>query len=562
MEFNIQGLTQAEAAERLRKYGPNSLKRPERARGLRLFFSQFKSPLILLLIGAGILSFSLGGKIDSSIICTIVVLSGLLGFFQERGAIHSLEKLLRLVETKAMVRREGKEEEIPLEQVVVGDIVVLNAGDVVPADCQVIEANRLFVDESTLTGESIPVEKGKEQPLFMGTVVASGVATAVVTAIGRSTKYGDIVEKSRFKPPETAFEVGVRKFGLFLLLVTVILVAAIFIVNVFLHRPVLQSFLFSLALAVGLTPQLLPAIISVNLSHGARKMAQKKVIIKRLASIENFGQMDVLCTDKTGTITMGKIELDHVTGVEDNESEKAAFFGYVNSKMQTAYTNPLDQAIQQKMNFDLGGWNLIDEIPYDFNRKRLSVIVEHEGHEMILVKGAVLPVLSVCNRVELPDGNVISLDERREAIEKFFDEKSSQGFRILAVAYGEGREEQGLILLGFFYFLDPIKPDIQQVVEELKKKGVNLKILSGDYHAVARHIATALNLPHAQLITGKQIEEASDEQLINIVREKNIFAEIEPGQKQRIVMALRNAGHIVGYLGDGVNDIPALHNAD
>ena len=508
----------------------------------------------MLLIGAAILSSILGGRTDAIIIGIIVVLSGLLGFFQERGAVNSLEKLLQLVAVRAMVLRDGKEVEIPLEEVVPGDLLILNAGDLVPADCTLVEANHLFVNEATLTGESGPIEKESQNPVYMGTTIASGVAKAVVTATGRTSKYGNIIERTRFKPPQTAFELGVSKFGYFLLLVTLILTGAIFIFNVVLHRPILDSFLFALALAVGLTPQLLPAIISVNLSHGARKMAQKKVVIKRLASIENFGQMDVLCTDKTGTITLGKIELDRAVNIRGEPSDKVGLYGFLNAHFQTAYTNPLDQAILDHGNFDAGEWKRIGEIPYDFSRKRLSVLFEG----FLICKGAVPQILSVCDRVEMPDGSVVSLEEQRAEIERYFIEQSEQGFRLLAVAYGQGSEENHLILAGFLFFLDPIKPDIAQTVEKLKTKGIQLKIITGDNRFIAAHIAKAVGFPDAHLITGDQL----GEDLHKVVKEKNVFAEIEPHQKELIVLALRKAGHIVGYLGDGVNDVAALHSAD
>ncbi len=569
-----QGLSQDEARLRLKKYGPNSLKPPQRARGLILFLSQFKSPLIWLLIGAAILSFLLGGRTDSIVIFIIVAFSGLLGYFQERGAIKSIEKLLQMVEIKAMIRREGKDEEISVDQVVPGDILVLNVGDIVPADSILIDANRLFVDESTLTGESAPVEKSpgicdenrsrlrQTNALFMGTVISGGTAFALVVNTGLNTEYGHIAETVRFHTPETAFENGVRKFGYFLMIVTSILVVAIFLFNIYFQRPMLESFLFSLALAVGLTPQLLPAIITVNLSHGARKMAEKRVVIKRLASIENFGQMDVLCADKTGTVTIGKIHLDRAVGSDGKKSETASFFGFINAATQTSYTNPLDQAILDKISFDTNGWNRIDEIPYDFNRKRLSVIFEHDGKEILVAKGAVPQMLAICSQVEYPGGKIVPLNGNRQEIENYFVEQSSQGFRTLAIAYGEGRNEENLTLIGFLHFMDPLKPDIMHAVEELKRKGVQLKIITGDYHAVASHIAHALGMTHAHMATGEEIENADEETLKKIVKEKNIFAEIEPSQKEKIVLAMRKAGHVVGYLGDGVNDVAALHNAD
>ncbi len=553
-----EGLSQQEAEDRLKIYGFNSQKPPQRFRQAILFFSQFKSPLILLLIGAATLSFFLGGRSDSSIIFTIVILSGLLGFFQERGAVNALEKLMQMVQIKVTIVREGTENDVPLKNVVPGDIAVLRAGDMVPADCVMIDGKSCFANEAMMSGESIPVEKKSGSPLFMGTVISSGVASAIVVITGRNTEYGHIAETTRFKPPKTAFEIGVKKFGYFLLIVTLVLVATIFIFNIWIHRPWLESFLFSLALAVGLTPQLLPAIISVNLSHGARKMAQKRVVVKRLASIENFGQMNILCADKTGTVTVGKIELDRVVNPDGGESEKAALYAFLNAKFQTAFTNPLDQAILEKLSFETADWQMTDEIPYDFERKRLSVIFGH----LLIAKGAVPQILEVCNRVEWPDGAITSIDEHKERLQKYFEEQSEAGFRTIALAYGEDSREENLILLGFLHFFDPLKPDIISAIEELKKKGVHLKIITGDHHSVAQHVASAIGLNHTHLVTGSEIENITDAELQKLVKGKNVFAEINPEDKGRIVLALRKNGNVVGYLGDGINDVSALHSAD
>ncbi|HEY5235720.1 MAG TPA: magnesium-translocating P-type ATPase, partial [Rhabdochlamydiaceae bacterium] len=563
LSSRITGLTSQEAQERLEKYGPNSLKPQQRGKGITLFLSQFKSPLILLLIGAAILSFSLGGHSDSSIIMTIVFLSGLLSFFQERGALNAVEKLLQMVENKITAIRDGKEVEISLHGIVPGDVVILRAGDIVPADCVIIEATHFFVDEATLTGESIPVEKIAEQKdktseLYMGTLAASGMAKAIVVATGTSTEYSSILEHVKFRPPETAFELGVRRFGYLLLEITLILVIVIFSFNTYFHKPVIESLLFALALAVGLTPQLLPAIISVNLSHGARRMAKQKVIVKRLTSIENFGQMNILCADKTGTLTVGKIKLDLSAGIDGKTSEKTALYGYLNAYFQAGYTNPLDLAIKQGATFDVSEWKKTDEIPYDFIRKRISVIFDKK----LITKGALPQILSICDRVELPNGKVEPIGSYQKQIESYFDQQSEKGFRSLAVAYGEGTEEKNLIFLGFLQFSDPIKPDIALVVEKLKKQGVQLKIITGDHHSVAMHVASVMGVTEASMLTGAELHTISDHALIKIASEKNIFAEIEPNQKERIILALRKAGHVVGYLGDGVNDISALHSAD
>ncbi|MDE3045626.1 MAG: magnesium-translocating P-type ATPase [Verrucomicrobiota bacterium] len=568
------GLTSQEATYRLHHYGLNLLKPPKQGRGLVLFLSQFKSPLILLLLGAAILSVSLGGRTDATIILAIVILSGVLGFFQERGALNALEELLRAVENKTAVLRDGKEVELSNEKIVPGDIVVLRAGDLVPADCVLLESTHLFVNEASLTGESSPVEKRPgpsplERPhlertnsLFLGTMVASGCGTAIVVATGQGTEYSHLVEQIRFRPPETAFELGVRKFGFFLLQVTLVIVIFIFAVNVYLQKPFIESLLFALAIAVGLTPQLLPAIISVNLSHGARQMAAKKVIVRRLPSIENFGQMNVLCTDKTGTITTGKLELATAVGIDGSPSDKASLYGFLNAHFQGGYTNPLDQAILAHATHSAADWEKIDEIPYDFIRKRLSIVVRKQGQTLLISKGAVPQILSLCDQVELSDGTLAPFAEHKERIDAYFEEKSRSGFRTLSLAYGSSSEEEHLTFLGFLHFTDPIKPDTVEVISELKKKGVHLKILTGDHSSVAAQVATQLGIHHTFLISGEELKTVSDEALHKIVYQKNIFAQLEPNQKERIILSLRQAGNVVGYLGDGINDVSALHSAD
>ena len=562
LESSPQGLSQAEAEKRLEKYGPNSLKPPSKGKGLSLLLSQFKSPLIILLIGAALLSFFVGGKSDALIIFIIVFLSGFLGFYQERGALNSLEKLLQMVEVKTAVLRGGQEIEVSNDHIVPGDIIILRAGDLIPADSVLIEANHFFVDEASLTGESVPVEKTTGTNIFLGTMVASGMGKALVVATGQSTEYSHITQHVRFRPPETAFEIGVRRFGFLLLQITMVLVIIIFAVNIYLKKPVIDSFLFALAIAVGLTPQLLPAIISVNLSHGARRMAQKRVIIKRLASIQNFGQMNVLCTDKTGTLTEGKVQLERAVGFDGQKNDKIALYSFLNAHFQAGYSNPLDKAIIESGSYDIDGWKKVDEIPYDFIRKRLSIICESGQKTLIIAKGAATQILSICDKVELPDGTQAPLEAYRAQINKYFEQQTSKGTRTLAVAYGLSNEEKNLIFLGFLHFVDPIKPDIAGVVSNLQKKGIHLKIITGDNHCVATFVAGTLGVNHASCIAGSELENMNDHALMKVVTTHNVFAEIPPNQKERIILALRKSGHVVGYMGDGVNDVSAIHSAD
>jgi Mg2+-importing ATPase len=400
LESEIKGLTNNEAKKRLAFYGANRLKPPKRSNVLTLLVSQFKSPIILILFFATVLSFFLHDPVDALIILSIILISGLLGFWQERGASNAVEKLLSIVQIKAAVLRDGSSIEIPVEEIVPGDIVILNAGDIVPGDSLIQESNDLFVDEAMLTGETFPVEKAvavlppetqlgqRTNALWMGTHVVSGSATALIVRTGRDTEFGKVSDRLKLRPLETEFERGIRQFGYFLMEVTLVLVIAIFVINVYLARPVLDSFLFSLALAVGLTPQLLPAIISINLSHGAKRMAQKKVIVKRLSSIENFGSMNVICSDKTGTLTEGTVQLQSALNVDGTSSDKVLLHAYLNAFYETGFTNPIDEAIRSHQKFDLTGYQKQDEIPYDFLRKRLSILISHDNNHLMITKGA------------------------------------------------------------------------------------------------------------------------------------------------------------------------------
>ncbi len=404
-----EGLSSDEARQRLARYGSNLLTPQKRSDVLALLLAQFKSPLILILLLATGLSFFLHDPVNALIILTIVLVSGLLGFWQEHSATNAVEKLLAIVQIKAMAFRDGSPHEIPVEEIMPGDIVILDAGDIVPADCLVQESKDLFVDEATLTGETYPVEKSvgvlsaetplgrRTNALWMGTHVVSGSAKALVIHTGKGTEFGKVSERLKLRPQETDFEHGIRRFGYFLMEVTLVLVMAIFAINVYLARPVLDSFLFSLALAVGLTPQLLPAIISINLAHGAKRMAQGKVIVKRLASIENFGSMNVICSDKTGTLTEGSVRLQSALDVAGAPSEEVLLHAYLNAFYETGFTNPIDEAIRTHRQFDLSGYRKADEIPYDFLRKRLSILVAHDDTHLMVTKGALANVLAVCS---------------------------------------------------------------------------------------------------------------------------------------------------------------------
>ncbi len=518
---------------------------------------------------------------NATIILVIILASSLLGFWQERGAANAVEKLLAVVQTKATVLRDGNQKDVPVEGIVPGDVVLLSAGDLIPGDCLVLESKDFFVNEASLTGETFPTEKTigilppktplsqRTNSLFMGTNVVSGNAQVVVTGTGSETEFGKISDRLKLRPPATEFEQGVRRFGYLLMEVTLMLVVATFAINVYFARPVLDSLLFSLALAVGLTPQLLPAIISINLARGAKNMATEKVIVKRLASIENFGSMNVLCSDKTGTLTEGAIRIQSVVGFDGRESEKALLYVYLNAFYQTGFTNPIDEAIRASR-LDIPGYAKLDEVPYDFIRKRLSILAAKDGTGLIVTKGALQNVLDVCASVETSEGTVVEIAGVRGEIQQRFEDLSDKGFRVLGIAYkdaGTGRlitkdDEVGMTFVGFLVLFDPAKPKIAETIGELKHLGISLKIITGDNRLVARSISQQVGFPSPRILAGPELHEMSDETLLGQADGIDVFAEIEPNQKERIILALKKAGNVVGYLGDGINDASALHAAD
>ncbi len=582
LETTPQGLTGEQARRPLARQGANLLKPRRRRSTLTLLLAQFTSPIILILLFAAALSYFLGDPTDSIIILIIVFASGLLGFWQEHTAADAVAKLLAIVKIKAMVRRDGKEEEIPVEEVVPGDIVILNAGDTIPGDSLLLDSKDLFVDEAALTGETFPVEAKpgvlpadtplarRTNTLYLGTHVVSGTATALVVRTGRDTEFGQVSERLQVRAPETEFERGIRQFGFFLLEITLLLVIGIFAINVYLKRPVLDSLLFALALAVGLTPQLLPAIISINLARGAKRMAEAKVIVKRLASIENFGSMNVLCSDKTGTLTEGTVRLRSALDVTGQESEKVLLYADLNAAFESGFANPIDEAIREACKFDLSAYRKLDEVPYDFIRKRLSILVAKEGAHLLVTKGALMNVLDVCSFAENADGASVDISAVRGQIEERFKEYSGQGLRTLGVAYRElgpataitKEQESAMTFLGFLAFFDPPKPGIVDTIKEMRRLGVSLKIITGDNRLVAANVGQQVGLAPAPLLTGPELHLMSLDALREQVNKVDLFAEVEPNQKERILLALRQAGNVVGYLGDGINDGSALHAAD
>lgn len=581
------GLTQNEVEKRRLIYGDNKLVSKEKASPFKLFLKQLSSPITLILLFAVVISVILKDYTDSIIILLIVLASAALGFFQEYNAGNAVSKLLEVVSIKANVRRDGTVAQIPLAHIVPGDVVELSAGDVIPADGLLIEENALSIDESSMTGETFPVEKKigildknsnlsqRSNCLWMGTHVISGTGTFVVADTGANTEFGNISSHLQQREPETDFEKGVRQFGNLLMKVTATLLMVIFLVNIVLKKPVFDSFLFSMSLAVGLTPQLLPAIISVNLSSGSKRMAEKKVIVKKLESIENFGSMDVLCTDKTGTITVGVVQLDATLNVEGEHSERVGALSLLNASLQSGYGNAIDEAIKTALPLDLSGYQKLREIPYNFVDKRMGVILKTpedsplKDKDLLVVKGAFSNVLEVCSFYEDPQGKILPLEGMEDGLKERFQNLSASGYRTLGVAYKSTTgidpdevEEKDMIFAGMITFLDPLKPHIGETVKELAQLGVQLKVITGDNRYVAANIAKELELSTDEVLTGDELTKMNEMALQRKMADIAVFAEIDPNQKERIILSLLKAGKVVGYMGDGINDASAIHAAD
>jgi Mg2+-importing ATPase len=584
LKTSLNGLSSKDVEERLKLFGYNELVKKRKRLAIISFLSHFKSPLVIILLIAGLISGILGETTNAAIIFFIVVFSIILDFYQESKAERAAEMLKQRVATTATVLRDGVKREVRLNEIVPGDIIYLSAGDIVPADARVITAKDLFVNQSVLTGESFPVEK-IAQPLksfdpsitewrnylFMGTSVVSGTAMAVIVKTGSLTEYGKIAKRLVEREVETEFQRSIRNFGYMIMQVTFILVLFVFFINALFMRGILDSLIFSVALAVGLTPELLPMIISINLSKGAISMANKGVIVKRLAAIQNFGNMDVLCCDKTGTLTENRIKLILHVDINGDENEKVLLYSYLNSYFQTGLKSPLDEAILNFKDINVKNYQKIDEIPFDFVRKRLSVVVGNQNQYFIITKGAPEEVVNICTYYEVGDIIADITDEIHRKIEQKYIELSSEGYRVLAVAYKRLKEikpiytvndEKEMIFLGFIAFIDPPKETAREALQLLKKANIELKILTGDNELVTRKVCEHLGFDIKGIVTGSQIAQMHDDALARIVEEANVFCRVTPSQKDRIINALKKNGHVVGFLGDGINDAPSLKNAD
>lgn len=578
------GLSSAEAAVRLQSDGPNELAVARRRHLATELFRRLANPLIAILLFAAAIAGVTGDLTSFAIIVVVIVLSTALDMVQERRAEATADALKRSIALHATVLRDGAAIELPTRELVAGDIVMLAAGDLVPADGIVLAANGAQVNEALLTGEPYPVEK-QEAPardaqvpaearnaLFHGTALIGGTATMLVAATGSQTRFGAIAASLAGKQPPTAFEHGIHKLGMLIARLTLFLVLFVLLAHLSLGRPPIQSFLFAMALAVGLTPELLPMIMTVSLARGAQRMAAEKVVVKRLSAIHDLGQMDILCTDKTGTLTEARIALVGHPGIDGADDERVAELAAVNARFETGLKSPLDEALLQHMaDRSLVGWTKIDERPFDFERRRVSVLAEKDGERIEIVKGAPETVLALCARAQNHTGAIIPLDDSlRAQLVSLHDTRAAQGLRLLGLAWkpaaglarigADGDEE--LIFAGYCVFIDPPKTSATSAVARLEAQGIRIKVISGDADAVVRHLVAALSLPISGVLTGAEIRSLSDAALAARVEGVDLFARVTPDQKTRIVRALKARGHTVGFLGDGINDAPAIRAAD
>ncbi len=579
LQASTAGLSNAAAAERLRTVGPNQLHEEKALSRTSVLARQLASPLLLLLLFAAGISLLTGEWVQAIVVLSIVIASVAIGYRREYRAHAAAARLRSRVRTRTKVLREGREQNEPLEHIVPGDIVLLSAGNLVPADALILEATDCYVSESVLTGESFPVEKrpgpvSVQAPLaqrvncvFLGTNVRSGTLRCLVVATGEATQFGAVAKRLVLQRPLTEFDRGIRRFGYLLTSAMLVIVMVVLVAHVLRGRPFVDTLLFSIALAVGLSPELLPAILSVSLARGAEMMAKHGVLVRRLSAIENLGSMDVLCTDKTGTITEGVMKLEG--GYDASGARSTAVIGLagINAALESGLASPLDDAIVAACKPDLTQMRKLAEIPFDFVRKRVSVVVARPNEITLITKGAFRQVLDSCER--LPDGLPLE-QRRRDRLQQLHDEWSSRGIRVLAVAserldeqerYGRDAE-RGLTFEGFLTFFDRPKEGAAAAIADLRKLGVSTKVITGDSKLVAQHVGTLVGLTGGRVLTGAQLDELGDEALWREAERTDLFVEVDPNQKERIILSLKKMGHVVGFLGDGVNDAPAMHAAD
>lgn len=584
LNTSTRGLSENEAKKRLQDYGFNEPARKKKRTILVQILSKFINPLVIVLLIIAIFSLFFGEKISAFLVSLMAAMSVMLSFVQEYRAGKEAEKLSEMVRATATIYRNGKSKEIKIKEIVPGDIVDLYAGDMIPADLRIISCKDLFINQASLTGESFPIEKfatsvkSKSDSLseltnitFMGSSVVSGTALGVVVKTGIFTQFGELSRRLVTMRIETSFDKGMHKFTWLMIRAMFFMVLFIFAINAFRRGNFVESLLFSLGVAVGLTPEMLPMLVAINLSKGAISMAKKEVIVKRLNSIQNFGAMDILCTDKTGTLTLDRIVLEKHCDIIRQDNEDVLRFAYINSFYQTGLKNLLDRAILKHEKLLVETYKKIDEIPFDFSRKIMSVVIEVDTRHRLIAKGAPEEIFKKCNRYEL-DGEILEMEDLiLSDLKEEYDNLSSDGFRVLAIAYKDIEnkkeiyskdDEKDLILKGYIAFLDPPKPSAKRAIIALRKLGIGCKVLTGDNELVTRKICSEVGLDVKGLVTGDKVDKLNDKELRELVEITTVFARLSPIQKERVIHALHENGHTVGYLGDGINDAPALKTSD
>ncbi len=585
LKTSQKGLPEAEGVKRVMEFGKNELAKKKKRILIHEIASRFTNPLIILLLFIGTFSLFFGEKFSAIIVYAMAFMSALLSFYQEHKAEKAVEDLNALVRTTVAVLRDGRLKEKNMKDLVPGDVINLSAGDVVPADIRLISCKDLFVSQSALTGESMPVEKFSQCDInktgnfielcnmaFMGSSVVSGTGEGVVIHTGVYTEFGKISKELLGVNVETSFDKGIKDFTWMMIKAILAMVIIILAINVITKHSFFESVLFALAVAVGLAPETLPMLVTINLSKGALLMSKKKVVVKRLDAIQNFGAMDILCTDKTGTLTMDQVVLEKYCDVSQKDSSEVLELGFLNSFYQTGLKSLLDQAVLKHEHNHLLNYKKVDEIPFDFTRRIMSVVVESPGKNLMMaVKGAPEEIFKRCSRFQKDGTEEVFDDCAYKSASQAYHALSQQGFRVLAVAYKkfaaekkvfEPADENDLVLKGFLAFLDPPKPTAKQALESLEKVGIKIKVLTGDNELVTEKICKDIGLNVEGMLTGEKVEQMSDEELKKLVEKVTVFSRMLPLQKERVIRMLHGNGHVVGFLGDGINDSPALKAAD
>ncbi len=585
LNSSFQGLKEKEAEDRLDEYGPNELSHLRRLGFWADIYRRIKSPLVIQLLIIAIVSGFIGEIKSTGIVCAMIFLSIGLSYVLDKRSGKAVEALGKRVQSRSYVIRDGKEQEVKISEIVPGDIVILQTGSVIPADLRIISAKDFFVSESALTGESLPVEKSAVNTVepvqsalelpnacFLGTSVTSGVARGLVINTGERTLFGAIAERLSEEREETSFDKGIRSFTWLMVRFMVVMVFVVFFIVGLTKGNWIEALLFGLSIAVGLTPEMLPMIVTVNLAKGALNMAKKKVIVKSLPSIQNFGAIDTLCTDKTGTLTQDKVVLERHVDILGHTSEDVLNYAYLNSYFQTGLRNLIDRAVIEYADLDAEqNCKLIDELPFDFQRRRMSVVVDYEGDHVLICKGAVEEIYACCSSYQIGEEVYPLIDMIKFDLFEEVERLNRDGFRVLGIAYREFPrtktvfsvdDEKDLILLGYIAFFDPPKVYASEAIGLLKKAGVDVKVLTGDNGFVTEKICRDVGIDVIRIVTGSELSEMTQQDFSRAIEENNVFVKLTPLQKEKIVAELRKNGHVVGFMGDGINDAPAMKAAD